>query len=721
MAGQEQAQEEDSPRKGNESEENQDKLTDGAKKSDNQKPPKHIIRILGSYSLLTFFTSKAQAEFFDITTYPEFEEIFSFDTEYAKGTDSFEFDKKEKDFELKMTNHGFVREAFWKEAFPPIFKFKNMNCLIVPDCEWLVEKIESTWDAKILVDASMANFKEAFLYRYSLKKLPGELEKIMRGENKEEKNGELKIHIGLNKFGIVNIGITIKSEQQENEQFEDLCRRAFKKVAHLQEDPLRNLENEWEASQESFLENYLPSEVSSRDALIKEIKKMVRSENEEISEWESNAHIPRLLVTYFQVLAITMIHLHLFEKLEKFDQDYPNLKSQGKFNNGKLGGKIKKFKKHGTSFTEILAKPWLLSNQIQGSPRKGLPPLRHVVFMYQLVYSFGQKQSFLSFTDHKRALLTLGHNVGWDPSPSPPFPVFVKNSEQDLLKDSSLLENSCCLIFPQGLVIVIPPDQYVCLGGDRENNSSTVLPYLDYWKLIFKLFIRVVEARLLIGMVNKYLSDAHKYFIKYRNSGFFKRIKSRKMIYHQLTHIGWVMQRISEKIVGPEVTRFSFVRKKIASFMEGVNFEEHMRYVQSELQQLNGWLNQDIIKSATLWAVFVGSVGAILGAYEIAKDFWKPLSDPVSITTQENIETLPKRLDSMRDNIEKQERAIGAVKSEVKKLEGNIMDLKKALKALKLSVPTKETSPQGARLPRKENGSEESPDKDPSKSAPLQK
>ena len=45
---------------------------------------KHVVRILGSYSLLSFFTREAQDKFFEITTSPEFEAIFSFRGEYAE-------------------------------------------------------------------------------------------------------------------------------------------------------------------------------------------------------------------------------------------------------------------------------------------------------------------------------------------------------------------------------------------------------------------------------------------------------------------------------------------------------------------------------------------------------------------------------------------------------------------------------------------------------------
>ncbi len=67
--------------------------------SDEGAPPKHIIRILGSYSLLTFFTAKAQEEFFNITTDPDFEKLFSFYGEYATETSSFKLDENEKSFE----------------------------------------------------------------------------------------------------------------------------------------------------------------------------------------------------------------------------------------------------------------------------------------------------------------------------------------------------------------------------------------------------------------------------------------------------------------------------------------------------------------------------------------------------------------------------------------------------------------------------------------------
>ena len=193
---------------------------------------KHVVRILGSYSLLSFFTRTAQDKFFEITTSPEFEAIFSFSGEYAERTDSFELDVNEKEFELRMTNLGFTREAFWKEAFPPIFRLRQ------PTADWYhflprdtQEQLDIAWNQG---DKTKCEFTEALLYRYSLCKLGEELRKV------GEQDGALKIHIGPNKFGIANIGITIELQKLEHEYFQDLCKKAYAKVAHLQEDPLQD-------------------------------------------------------------------------------------------------------------------------------------------------------------------------------------------------------------------------------------------------------------------------------------------------------------------------------------------------------------------------------------------------------------------------------------------------------------------------------------------------
>ncbi|MCA9453957.1 MAG: hypothetical protein KC584_15240 [Nitrospira sp.] len=698
------------------------------KDSDEGKPPKHIIRILGSYSLLTFFTAKAQEEFFTITTDPEFEKFFSFDEQYGKDTDSFELDGNEKTFELKMTNHGFVREGFWKEAFPPIFRLTNRKTFAA-NWNTLLPYSAQNGIAQILSNPNDPEFSETLLYQYSLCKLGEELRKIIAGDDGREENAELKIHIGLNKFGIVNIGITIKIKELENENFEDLCRRIYRKIAHLQEDPLKNMEVDLvkfckgEREGDCLLRYFPGLELSFFNGI-----EMI---DELIYSFNRKRNSPRLLVSYFQVLAITMIYLFLFEKLgeagrylaNKYFEDYSDFRA---------GWKKKIWDFIGGNWAHLntlLDSPWALSNQIQDSTRKDLPPLRHVVFMYQLVNRFSGKERFLRDNDNKRALLTLGHNVGWLPSCNPPFPLFEDNSDQVLPKDSSLLENSCCLIFPQGLVIVIPPDQYICIGGDPVNNSSTVVPYLDYWKLIFKLFIRVVEVRLLIGMTNRYLSDAHIDFIESCNYVFFKKYLAREKTYNQLTHIGWLMQRISGKVIGPEITRFSFVRKKITSFMEGVNFEDHMAYVQSELQQLNGWLNQDIIKFATVGALIVSGIGIIisltLGINNVLKEDQKEL--PKVSVVIERLEltgnsmsilgSINKSVSAILNEMEEQEKAIKAVKFRFKELEGILKGLTGTLDSLKYPLSV---SPQDTSL-EKEGDSEERTGKDPSESAPLQK
>ena len=278
---------------------------------------------------------------------------------------------------------------------------------------------------------------------------------------------------------------------------------------------------------------------------------------------------------------------------------------------------IRKLLRYWKNLPDILDKPWALST------REGLPPLRHVVFIYQLVHEFEQKEDLLGSAHNRRALLTLGHNVGWDPSDNSPFPPF--DSNQSLPNDSSLLTNSCCLIFPQGLVVVHPPSQFIYPGGYPENNSSTRVPYLEYWRLIFKLFIRVVEARLLMGMVNRYLSDIHKDFLEYSRLGMFWRIlyyPKRDAILNRIIHVGRIIQRTSGRVITPEVTRYSFVRKKLERFIESVNFEEHRGYIQSEYEKLNQWVEAAITTTAARVAILVAVLSLFVAMGSFGRDFF---------------------------------------------------------------------------------------------------
>lgn len=558
--------------------------TERSDKAENEEPPnaakgttdndenKHVVRIVGTYSLFTFLEEKGQRAFFQTITSEEFEKSLEYTAQYARSIEPFHLDTGEKEFELRMTNMGFIREGFWKEAFPPIFQLDlDRTDLYGPAPSWLpMLPSDRQQDLLRLWPSSYADFQgdlaEAYFYAYSLQKAGAELEKV-----KQELGPDagLKFHIGLNKFGIVNVGLTIKWKDPES-NFENLCKRAYNAASHLQEDPLEDLKRE---------ANELPA--GDQRTFLQGVSNALDTRN-----------CPRLVVSYFQVLAITTIHRFLHDKLAQ--------------------GAILGFQ------NECLANPWELSNKIPESTSNGLPPLRHVVFMYQLAHPiFGKegspkkdspKKEFLE--KERRALLTLGHNVGWSPSDAPPFPAFDHNAPLD---DSSLLETSCCLVFPQGLVVVIPPDrkgvQTLYPGGMYENTSSSRVTYRDYWKLIFKLFIRVTEARLLIGMVNTCLTDLHKDFLRCPRTVFrLKTFKDLSKIHDQLIHVGLIIQRTSGRVITPEVTRYSFVRKKLIDFLKAVNFEDHRGYIQSEFQKLSEWVEA----VRTVWvarvAIFVASL-----------------------------------------------------------------------------------------------------------------
>lgn len=616
---------------------------DSAKGITDNDENKHVVRIVGTYSLFTFFKKEAQEKFFKTITSREFESIFdpSPQPTYATDTGFFLFSGEERRFELRMTNMGFIREGFWREAFPPIFQLNGGP------------KAGQTWQ-DMLPACTKANLQsvkknpksdkcaEALFYEFCLDRLDKELSDV---------GGQQEIHIGLNRFGIVNIGITIKWDRSEDKSFEALCKDAYKKVSHLQEDPFEDLKREADA-------------LTAGD-----------SEKLKVSRALDTRDCPRLVVSYFQVLAITTIHRFLHDKLAQ----------------GAIGG----FKQ------EQLADAWELSNKIPESARNGLPPLRHVVFMYQLVHSIDDKTSFLK--NNKRALLTLGHNVGWSPSDNPPFPLF--DSRRAKLNDSSLLETSCCLIFPQGLVVVIPRDrdgsegvQTLYPGGMHDNTSSSRVTYRDYWKLIFKLFIRVAEARLLIGMVTRELADIHKAFLKNRQALWGTRslrvligwskgksgIDRTSKIHSQLMRVGSIIQRTSGRVITPEVTRYSFVRRKLTDFLETVNFEEHRASIQSEFEKLNEW----VIAIRTAWvaraAIVVAIAAAILTLAVTVKMPWLPeWLNPDGVNSACANQTRSESVNGISGEMDKLKTTTAAVNSELGNLQGKIEALARDLETVK--------------------------------------
>lgn len=223
----------------------------------------HSIRVVGSYHLLTFFTEDVQKEFFDITTDPEFEKIFSH-SDYKNDGPNFKYSSEECDFELKMTNHGLIRESFWKDSFPPIFTIKRELLK-----EIINEEIKEDSDKK----------GEARVYHDALSNLIGKLE-----------NSEYKIHLGLNSFGVANFGLTIYFGKKIFESFGSLCKRISEESSWLQGDPL------------------------------------IKFKGDKKKQLEIDS--PRIFLSYFQVLAIFVIHQFLKEKLEnaseKLFEEYNN-------------------------------------------------------------------------------------------------------------------------------------------------------------------------------------------------------------------------------------------------------------------------------------------------------------------------------------------------------------------------------------------------------------
>ena len=530
----------------------------------------HSIRVVGSYHLLTFFTEDVQKEFFDITTDPEFEKIFSH-SDYKNDGPNFKYSSEECDFELKMTNHGLIRESFWKDSFPPIFTIKRELLK-----EIINEEIKEDSDKK----------GEARVYHDALSNLTEKLGNL----------GKYEIHLGLNSFGVANFELTLYVDCNENDSFESLCKRISEESSLLQRDPLMDFKKAICNENNSCIKDCFDENSEN------EIKKIERLK-------------PSTFLSYFQVLAIFVIHRFLKEKLTKVM--------------GKLEEKCycfcisEKWIRKVCALSEyqwkglpyLLAEPWDISNKIKNSTRFGLPPMRHVVFMYYLMNDFKNKQAFL--IENQKILLALGHNVGWSSGSDPDaqYPPFQSDEKVSLYsRDTSLLENSCCLIFHQGLIVVAPSeDKSLHLGG---NASNSVL-YFDYWRLIFKLFIRVLEARLMLGVLNQYLFDFHKDFLEKDSKGIlYNTFVGHPTILDKIIRIGWVAQRTAGKVITPEISRFSFVRKKLLDFMEGTNFNHQIEHIQSEIQKFDNWVNEKIVIQAAKVALYVSIIAIIVAVFQ---------------------------------------------------------------------------------------------------------
>nr|WP_281721135.1 hypothetical protein [Nitrosomonas nitrosa] len=676
---------------------------------------KHVVRVVGSYSLVSFFKPEVQEKFLDITADPDFENIFSSgfyeeDTDkentVKENTVKFEFSDKERDFELKMANHGLIRESFWKDAFTPIFeivinKESSLDFFYVLD-----NSIQNSCDDSInsIITNKCNVTDEALLYRYALYKLKGKLEELINThEVKNKVKNEVKIHLGLNKFGIANLGIAVKINPKHDENFEYLCQRVYEAMATLQEDPFIELLSEDAITFKTIWKN-ICKQSSEKDK--NSDSDDYNSKRKSVIQYYKNINAPRLVISYFQVLAITLIHLFLHKKLKKLGGNYNKrncisdifLRGWKKKVRSLIGCKWVKLLTgcKWENLPTLLAEPWTISNQIQNSARQGLPPLRHVVFMYQLAYEFStSKNDFLKY--NQNALLSLGHNVGWSTTSSSTFfPPFNEEQHQLVsLTDSSYLENSCCLIFPQGLVVVTPPNQTLYLGGHKDNQYSISLPYSDYWTLIFKLFIRVIEARLLIRMLNGYLLDIHRDYIINRSISDCRStlFGPKKELYNKVIHIGWLAQRTTDKVITPELSRFSFVRKKIACFMEGVNFQEHMTHIQSEIQKLDSWMNNDHIHRVAELALII-SVIAILVSVFLDEEVKTKLGLNQPVTNAD----VMKSLNSLQDLIK--EHGISAIckineqDKKITQIDSNLQAMKIYSKNIEQKCISHETEPQ---------------------------
>ncbi len=300
--------------------------------------PKHSIRVVGSYDLLTFFTEDVQKEFFDIITDPGFEKIFSHSDYKNNDSGNFKYSREEYEFELNMTNHGLIRESFWKDSFPPIFTIKPYQFSQIVNAELKNNGGENNESVASLIASSLESLSnrcgeldyskklECCIYRYALSKIA---EKF--------KNLECYIHLGLNSFGVANFGLTLYVDCSKNDSFESLCERIYQEGSWFQGDPLKDYQSS-ESNQSHSIDS------------------------------------PRIFLSYFQVLAIFVIHRFLKEKLTKVigkleEKCYCSCISE------KWIRKVYALSEYQwKGLPGLLAEPWDISNKVKNSTRFELPP-----------------------------------------------------------------------------------------------------------------------------------------------------------------------------------------------------------------------------------------------------------------------------------------------------------------------------------------------------------
>jgi len=724
----------------------------------NNKASSHSVRALGSYSLFGFFNDKTQSVFLRLTSDPTLQERIWKNSAYKSnnGLQHFEFSQDAQNFELDMVNEGFIREIPWKDSFLPIFKFKYPKPKGKDPGTWsrgLLDLVLDShqrirlWDEKLSKATNTDNdVHSLILFLYALSKIPKELFEI----------GEREIYVSLHKCGIANCGIRMPSpyDKEGSEKFENVASKLYKMAAHLQEDPLQNFQADFKKKDDDGREELDVSKVQiflkilfgesslASEGLIEAFREVLRS-----SFRHYNKKSPRLMASYFQALCIAVIHRFLFEQLSRVpdtwtpdsEEDRPEwaeivsgIGTRGKGADAKI------------DLSALLADPWALSSQVKDSHAEGLPPLRHVTFMYQILHVLpekpekgNRKKDFLKL--HAKALLTLGHNVGWksEESGDSYFPPFNTRYGRLLhTEDLSLLESSICLIFPQALVVVYPPNCIVYLGGrhadGKDHYSPVTIFYEQYWRMIFRLCVRIVEARVVLGMINWYLCDCHRTFLEVRAnerkmekrkkwSLFSSRRQSiresvsydrdREAVCDQLVQIGWLLQRVSETLITPEISRFSFVRHKLTEFMKRVHLHEHLAHLETEFQNLNVWVNDEStakgtrgalrISENTLWiaqialvvTIVIGIATTVVGILQ-----WRSSGENHQNELEKlngSVNELKGAVDGLSTTITMSKTEMGQVRNRLEQLSSEVSMIKSALQG----SSRREQNPEG---PKKE-------------------
>ncbi|MCA9469624.1 MAG: hypothetical protein KC643_29840, partial [Nitrospira sp.] len=152
---------------------------------------------------------------------------------------------------------------------------------------------------------------------------------------------------------------------------------------------------------------------------------------------------------------------------------------------------------------------------------------------------------------------------------------------------------------------------------------------------------------------------------------------------NQLVQIGWLLQRMSETMVTPEVSEFSFVRQKLIEFMKGVDLHGHQTHIETEFRNLNGWVESYNTRNLSKKAFVVAVVAALFGFFSLFSCNGKSIEELVKNNTEriKALEDQQEQLGKLEGHVTTTSEAVEAQQEQLGKLEGHVTTTSEAVEA----------------------------------------